>query len=75
MNPSDSLIEWLLGVVEGVAAYGDHVDSLAGDQLALAAREAVDRFWDEIGNYPPGARTHRDEIFGLLLNTQPLILT
>jgi hypothetical protein len=71
MNPSDSLIEWLLGVVEGVAAYGDNVDSLAGDQLALAAREAVDRFWEEIGNYPSGARAHRDEIFGLLLNTQP----
>jgi len=71
MNPSDALTEWMLGIVEGVAAYGDHVDSQQGDQLASAAREAVDRFWLEIGDYPPGARGHRDRIFGLLLNTQP----
>jgi hypothetical protein len=73
MNPSDTLIEWLLGIAEGVAAYGDNVDSPAGDQLALAAREAVDRFWQEIGDYPAGARVYRDEIFVMLLNTQPLV--
>jgi hypothetical protein len=71
MRPSDSLTEWLLGIAEGVAAYGDHTDSPQGDQLALAAREAIDRFWQEVGNYPPGARVHRDQIFSLLLNTQP----
>ncbi len=75
MNPSDPLIEWLLGVAEGVAAYGDHLDSLQGDQVAMAAREAVDRFWQEVGNYPPGARPHRDQIFSLLLNTQPSLLS
>jgi hypothetical protein len=75
MNPSDPLIEWLLGVAEGVAAYGDHLDSLQGDQVAMAAREAIDRFWQEIGDYPPGARPHRDQIFSLLLNTQPSLLS
>jgi hypothetical protein len=76
MTPSDSLLERLLGVVEGVAAYGDHVDTLAGDQLALAAREAIEGFWHEAaGSYPPGARRHRDEIFALLLNTQPVLPT
>ena len=75
MNPSDPLIEWLLGVAEGVAAYGDHLDSLQGDEVAIAAREAIDRFWLEIGNYPPGARRHRDHMFSLLLNTQPSLLS
>jgi hypothetical protein len=72
MTPSDTLIESLLGIVEGVVAYGDHLDSLPGDQLAIAARETVDRFWRETADYPPGAREHRDEIFTLLLNTQPV---
>jgi hypothetical protein len=71
MNPSDALIEWLLGIAEGVAAYGDHTESPQGDQLAVAAREAVDRFWREIGDYPAGARVHRDQIFSLLLNVRP----
>lgn len=62
-------MESLLGIVEGVAAYGDHLENRQGDQLANAAREAVDLFWRETGNYPPGARNHRDEIFALLLNT------
>ncbi len=75
MNPSDALIEWLLGIVEGVAAYGDHLDNTHGDQLALAAREAVDRFWQEVGDYPTGARVHRDQMFSLLLNTQPSLLS
>ena len=49
------------------------MDSLSGDQLAIAAREAVDRFWQEAaGDYPPGARVHRDQMFSLLLNTQPV---
>jgi hypothetical protein len=71
MTPSDKLLESLLGVVEGVAAYGDHLDNLTGDQLALAARETLNQFWRETADYPPGAREHRDEIFTLLLNTQP----
>jgi hypothetical protein len=71
MTPSGHLIASLLGVVEGVAAYGDHLDTLQGDQLASAARETVDRFWSEVGDYPAGAREHRDETFTLLLNTQP----
>jgi hypothetical protein len=75
MTPSDSLTEWLLGIVEGVAAYGDHLDSLQGDQVAIAAREAIDLFWRQIGDYPPGARTHRDQMFSLLLNTQPSLLS
>jgi hypothetical protein len=71
MNPSDALLESLLGIAEGVAAYGDHLDNSAGDHLAVAAREAVARFWEETGDYPAGARVHRDQIFALLLNTQP----
>jgi hypothetical protein len=71
MTPSNDLLEHLLGIVEGVAAYGDHVDTLAGEQLAGAAREAVDRYWAEMHGYPDGARRHRDDIFTLLLNTQP----
>ncbi len=71
MKPSDELVTWLLGIAEGVAAYGDHVDTLAGERLAQAAREAVDLFWEQAGDYPAAARQHRDEIFGLLLNTQP----
>jgi len=71
MIPSAKLIESLLGIVEGVAAFGDHLDSRQGDQLAIAARETVDLFWQESADYPAGAREHRDEIFSLLLNTQP----
>jgi hypothetical protein len=73
MTPSDTLLEALLGIVEGVAAYGDHLESRQGDQLALAARETVNLFWQETADYPPGARTHRDEIFTLLLNTRPVL--
>jgi hypothetical protein len=72
MTPSATLLESMLGIVEGVAAYGDHLDSLPGDQLALAARETLNRFWQETADYPPNAREHRDEIFTLLLNTQPV---
>jgi hypothetical protein len=71
MRPSDELVNWLLGIAEGVAAYGDHVDTLAGERLAQAAREAVDEYWEQVGDYPDSARQHRDEVFGLLLNTQP----
>jgi hypothetical protein len=71
MRPSDELVYWLLGIAEGVAAYGDHVDTLAGERLAQAAREAVDEYWEQAGDYPDEARQHRDAIFGLLLNTQP----
>lgn len=71
MRPSDELVHRLLGIAEGVAAYGDHVDSLAGERLAMTAREAVDEYWNQVGDYPADARSHRDEVFGLLLNTQP----
>ena len=71
MNPSDTLIEWLVGLAEAVAAYGDHLDTLEGERLAEAAREVVDRFWDENGDYPAGARECRDQFFDLLLTTQP----
>ena len=71
MELSDTLIEWLLGIAEGVAAYGDHSNSPQGEQVARAAREAVDLFWREVGNYPSGAREYRDQTLILLLNTQP----
>ena len=71
MTPSDNLLESLLGLAEGVVAYGDHLDNRQGDQLAIAARETLDLFWRESADYPPGAREHRDEVFTLLLNTQP----
>lgn len=71
MTPSATLLESLIGIVEGVAAYGDHLDNRQGDQLASAARETLDLFWRESADYPPGAREHRDEVFTLLLNTQP----
>jgi hypothetical protein len=72
MNPSNTLMESLIGIVEGVVAYGDHLDTLQGDQVAIAARAVMDTFWQESADYPPGARAHRDEIFSLLLNTQPV---
>jgi hypothetical protein len=72
MTPSDTLLESLLGLAEGVVAYGDHLENQHGDRLAVAAREVVDRFWREAAAYPAGARTHRDEVFTLLLNTQPV---
>jgi hypothetical protein len=71
MTPSDHLLEWLLGIAEAVAAYGDHVDTVAGERLAGAAREAIDQYWVEMRDYPDAARRHRDEIFGMLLTTQP----
>ena len=72
MTPSETLLESLIGLVEGVAAYGDHLDSLQGDRLAISARETLDLFWRETADYPVGAREHRDEIFALLLSTQPV---
>jgi hypothetical protein len=70
MTPSDTLLEWLLGIAEGVAAYGDQLDNPSGDRLALAAREAIDRFWLEAGGrHPGGTRVYRDEMFSLLLTT------
>ena len=71
MTTSDTLNEWFLGLTEAVAAYGDHIDTPDGDRLAEAAREVVDRFWDEHGDYPPGARECRDHFFALLMTTQP----
>lgn len=65
------MIEWFLGMAEAVAAYGDHLDTLDGERLADAAREVIDRFWDENGDYPAAARQTRDQFFGLLLTTQP----
>jgi hypothetical protein len=70
MDASRTLIESLLGVAEAVAAYGDHLDTPEGEHLAEAAREAIDAFWAETADYPPGARAHRDEVFSLLLNTR-----
>jgi hypothetical protein len=71
MTPSDTTIEWFLGMAEAVAAYGDHLDSTDGERLADAAREVIDRFWDESGDYPAGARIARDQFFDLLMITQP----
>jgi hypothetical protein len=68
---SEPVTTWLLGIAEGVAAYGDHLDNIHGDQLAAAAREAVNRFWDDTGEYPARSRSYRDYVFGLLMNTQP----
>jgi hypothetical protein len=71
MRLTDELVTQLLGIAEGVAAFGDHVDTLAGEHLARAAREAIDEFWEQAGDYPAAARQHRDRVFGLLLNTAP----
>ena len=71
MTASDALLARLIGIAEGVAAYGDSLDNVAGDHLASAAREAVDQLWVEAGTHPSGYRESRDEIFSLLLNTQP----
>lgn len=74
MNASSTLVSALLGITEAVAAYGDHLDSVEGQRLAVAARVAIDRFWDETADYPPAARAYRDEVFTLLLNTQSVSL-
>jgi hypothetical protein len=70
MNPSEALLERLLGITEGLAAYGDALENPHGDRLADAAREARDLFWSEAHTLPPGSRGYRDEIFSLLLNTR-----
>lgn len=71
MNPSAVLLERLLGIAEGVAAFGDQIDEPAGPRLAAAAREAVDAYWQQMRDYPAGARVWRDEMFVLLLSAQP----
>ncbi|GAB3266247.1 hypothetical protein [Kineosporia babensis] len=71
MNPSAVLLERLLGIAEGVAAFGDQIDDPSGSRLSAAAREAVDEYWDQMRNYPAGARDWRDEMFVLLMDTQP----
>ena len=59
------------------ALSGEQVEQLTrigldGERLADAAREVIDRFWEENGDYPPGARETRDQFFALLLTTQPV---
>ncbi|GAB6900523.1 hypothetical protein [Kineosporia succinea] len=70
MNPSAILLERLLGIAEGVAAFGDQLDEPAGTRLSAAAREAVDEYWEQMRGYPNGARFWRDEIFALLMSTK-----
>ena len=70
MQPSDDLLERLLGITEGLAAYGDALENLHGARLAAAARETRDLFWAEAHTLPAGSRGFRDEIFCLLLNTR-----
>jgi hypothetical protein len=72
MNPSQALLERLLGITEGLAAYGDALESPHGDRLAEAARETRDMFWAQAHTLPAGSRGYRDEIFCLLLNTRPI---
>lgn len=71
MTTSDTLTEWFLGLTEAVAAFGDHLGTEQGDRLAEAAREIVDRYWDENGEYPAGARECRDQFFAMLMITHP----
>jgi hypothetical protein len=71
MNPSAVLLERLLGIAEGVAAFGDQIDEPTGSRLSAAAREAVDEYWEQMRGYPAGARAWRDEMFALLLSTRP----
>ena len=71
MTPSAALLERLLGIAEGVAAFGDHLDDSAGHRLSATSREAVDEYWAQMRGYPNGARLWRDEMFALLMNTQP----
>ncbi len=75
MNPSATLLERLLGIAEGVAAFGDQIDDPTGARLSAAAREAVDEYWDQMRGYPAGAREWRDEMFALLMNTQPAAMS
>ena len=70
MGPSDDILERLLGITEGLAAYGDALENADGDRLAAAARETRDLFWAETHTLPAGSRGFRDEIFSLLLNTR-----
>jgi hypothetical protein len=70
VDPSDTLLERLLGVTEALAAYGDALESTDGARLASAARETRDLFWTEAHTLPPGSRGYRDEMFALLLNTR-----
>ena len=71
MTPSAALLERLLGIAEGVAAFGDQLDDAVGGRLSSAAREAVEEYWSQMRDYPSGARAWRDEMFALLMNTQP----
>ncbi|GLY14355.1 hypothetical protein LWF15_32085 [Kineosporia rhizophila] len=71
MTPSAALLERLLGIAEGVAAFGDQIDEPAGPRLSASAREAIEQYWEQMRTYPAGAREWRDEMFVLLLNTQP----
>lgn len=75
MNPSAVLLERLLGIAEGVAAFGDQIDEPAGARLSVAAREAVDEYWRQMREYPVGARDWRDEMFVLLMSTQPAAIS
>jgi hypothetical protein len=70
VNPSDALLERLLGIADALAAYGDALESRDGNRLAEAARETRDLFWAEAHTLPPGSRGYRDEFFSLLLNTR-----
>jgi hypothetical protein len=70
MSPSAALLERLLGIAEGVAAFGDQIDEPAGARLSAAAREAVDEYWYQMREYPVGARPWRDEMFVLLMGAQ-----
>ncbi|MBT0767522.1 hypothetical protein KIH74_01215 [Kineosporia sp. J2-2] len=74
MSPSAALLERLLGIAEGVAAFGDQLDGPTGPRLSVAAREVVDMYWAEMRNYPVNARDWRDEMFVLLLNTRPAVI-
>lgn len=71
MTPSAALLERLLGIAEGIAAFGDHLDDSTGIRLSLAAREAVEEYWKQMRDYPRGARDWRDEMFALLMDTRP----
>ncbi|GAA3631407.1 hypothetical protein GCM10022223_56850 [Kineosporia mesophila] len=70
MNPTAALLERLLGIAEGVAAFGDQLDEPTGTRLSAAAREAIDEYWEQMRGYPSGSRAWRDEIFALLMSTR-----
>ena len=41
----------------------------------LLGREAVDEYWEQLRDYPAGARAWRDEMFALLLSTRPAAIS